>query len=87
MGYNRNMPREAVFGPKALGGIGMTDLFVEQGRAKCIKLLEHIRNMDSIGRLMRIALDWTQLTAGVGFSVLEHPGRSTPLLSTRHLQM
>jgi hypothetical protein len=47
MGYNRNIPRAIVFGPKLMGGLGMLELFVEQGRSKGMKLLEHVRNEKS----------------------------------------
>jgi hypothetical protein len=31
MGYNRNSPKEVVYGPVDMGGLGLHDLYVEQG--------------------------------------------------------
>jgi hypothetical protein len=31
LGYNRHMPRAVVFAPTTVGGIGLLDLFTEQG--------------------------------------------------------
>lgn len=43
MGLNRHMPLEIVFGPKELGGLGLRHLRAEQGTAKSIALLKHVR--------------------------------------------
>jgi hypothetical protein len=43
LGYNRHMPRQIVFAPTHFGGIGLNDLYVEQGLAQLTFLLKHLR--------------------------------------------
>jgi hypothetical protein len=78
MGFNRNMPREVVFGPISNGGIGLRHLYVEQGCQKIFALLQHIRRHSRLGQMMRCLLQWTQVTAGVGFPVHAEPWRDLP---------
>jgi hypothetical protein len=39
MGYNRHMPRAVVFSPTTLGGIGLLELYTEQGCSKIIIII------------------------------------------------
>ena len=73
MGYNKNMPRAVVFGPIKHGGIGMPHMFTEQGAAQTTELLKHVRSDSPSGVMARIAINWYQLSTGVGFDTLEEP--------------
>jgi hypothetical protein len=53
LGYNRNTPRQIVFGPPAFGGIGMLDMAVEQGLAHTSFLLGHMRGNSEIAKLSK----------------------------------
>jgi hypothetical protein len=78
MGFNRNMPREVVFGPTSIGGIGLQYLYVEQGCQKTSAILQHIRQHSRLGKMMWTAIQWNQVTAGVGCAILTEPPRSLP---------
>jgi hypothetical protein len=78
MGFNRNMPLEVAFGPSHLGGIGLRHLYVEQGYLKISALLRRMRQNSRLGQMIWIAIQWTQVTAGVGFALLAEPGRFLP---------
>jgi hypothetical protein len=75
MGFNRNMPLQVVFGPHSHGDIGLRYLYVEQGYQKASALLQHIRQHSRLGQMMWIAIQWAQVTAGVGFALLAEPWR------------
>jgi hypothetical protein len=63
---------EVVFGPTSISN-GLRHLYVEQGCQKVSALLQHIRQDSRLGRMMWTAIQWTQVTAGVGFAVLSEP--------------
>jgi hypothetical protein len=42
-GFNRNLPRAIVYGPKHYGGLGFTDLYTEQGIAHIHSFIRHTR--------------------------------------------
>lgn len=74
MGYNRNMPREVVYGPIQMGGLGMHDLYIEQGIKATTALMGHLRETNSYtGKMMRIELQWCQVQAGISMNLLEEP--------------
>jgi ribonuclease HI len=70
MGYNRNMPKRAVYGPKEMGGLGLMDIFIEQGAAKALFLVRHLRTNRTLGKSMRAQLQWAQRVAGTDESIL-----------------
>jgi hypothetical protein len=78
MGFNKHMPLAVVFGPSYLGGVGLRRLYVEQGSPKISALIEHIRQNGRLGQMMWIAIQWAQVTAGVGFALLGKPDRFLP---------
>jgi hypothetical protein len=43
MGYNRHTPKEVVYGPPAMGGLGFHDLIIEQGIHQVTALVGHLR--------------------------------------------
>jgi hypothetical protein len=70
MGYNRNMPKRVVYGPRELGGLGLMDIFIEQGAAKALFLVRHLRTNRTLGKSMRAQLQWAQRVAGIEESIL-----------------
>ena len=56
MGYNCNMPREVVFKPKEMGGVGMHDYYIEQGIRQIFSLVGHTRQNSDTGQIMMIEL-------------------------------
>ena len=73
MGFNKHTPREIVFGPPSLGGIGMHNLYVEQGIRHLSSLLGHVRQSGTTGSMMLAQLQWCQIQAGCGFHLLASP--------------
>ena len=65
LGYNRNMPREVVFGPHSQGGIGLAGLYVTQGTAHVMTAIQQTR-MDTgqLSDVMKIAEEWAQKITG-----------------------
>ena len=64
MGFNCNMPREVIYGPPSVFGLGFHDLYVEQGIKQVTALVGHLRQDSDTGRMMRIELQWCQMQAG-----------------------
>jgi hypothetical protein len=56
MGINRNVARNIVFGPKALGGLEMHDLYTIQGTKRLQYFLGHVMCNDGNGNLKRICV-------------------------------
>jgi hypothetical protein len=80
VGYNRNTPLSVAYGPKNLGGIGMSDLFVEQGTAKTAMILKQVRANKELGRLIRCQYQWAQRVAGTEKQILMDPKTRIPQL-------
>jgi hypothetical protein len=75
IGYNRHMPRALVFAPSSIGGIGLLDLFNEQGNLKVLTTISHIRANTPLRQTIIIAIETFQTLAGLTTSALEttHP--------------
>jgi hypothetical protein len=83
MGYNRNSPKEVVYGPVEMGGFGFHDLFIEQGIQQVTALMGHLREAKSkTGKMMKIEMDWCHLQAGTGDHLLETPGTNIDYIET-----
>jgi hypothetical protein len=68
------IPASIRHGPKELGGLELYDLSTEAG-IESIKFFRDALYADSEnGRLLRLNLQYSQLEAGIGDSLLEHPG-------------
>ena len=78
MGYNRHTAQAIVYGPKEDGGIGLMDLYSLQGSRKAVTLIEHTRSESTVGKTLLINLKWTQQALGVGFDILQYPGKNIP---------
>ena len=72
-GYNSNMPRCLVYGPRKFGGIGLMHLHTCQGIELVLTVIKHMRFNDDIARMMQIAIDSFQLTAGLPVNILHQP--------------
>jgi hypothetical protein len=69
-GYNRHTKREILYGPKEYGGASFRHLYVLQGIGQVTSFLRHWRQQSVTGELLRCALAWTHMTAGVSQSIL-----------------
>jgi hypothetical protein len=79
-GYSSKTSRAVVFGPRRFLGIGDRHLYYEQGIGATLQLVKHIRSGSNLGTFLQIGLDWTQLHAGVSFSILENTITALPHL-------
>jgi hypothetical protein len=83
MGYNRNSPKEVVYGPVEMGGFWLNDLYVEQGIKQVSALVGRLREKKSkTGQMMRIELDWCQVQAGIAAHLLEDPSSDIDYIET-----
>ena len=82
MGYNQNMPKEVVFGPVELGGLGMHDLFIEQGIRQILALVGHLSQNSVTSKMMLIELQWCQVQAGTSDHLLESPSTEIDYIET-----
>jgi hypothetical protein len=66
MGFNRNMPREVVFGSQMYQGLGLRHLYDLQGSDGIRLLLQELNTPgNSLATVIKIALDIAQLEAGI----------------------
>jgi hypothetical protein len=72
IGYNRHMLRALVFAPTSIGGIGLLDLFMEQGGGKLLLILTHLRSKSPIETTILILLESYQTCAGITYPALEN---------------
>jgi hypothetical protein len=80
MGFSSKTCRHVVFGPRKYLGIGARDLVKERGVQQILLLLKHIRSDQDLSTLLRIALEWFQLQAGITSPILECPNLKLPYL-------
>jgi hypothetical protein len=52
-------------------GIGLRHLYVEQGYLKTFILLPYLRQHGRLGPMMCVAIQWTQVIAGVDFFLMQ----------------
>jgi hypothetical protein len=71
MGLPPTLPLEIVYGDKYFGGIGLLNLFAEQGMQQTLLLMRHVRANTTLGQQLIIAIRYYQLHAGIANSVLE----------------
>lgn len=84
LGFKR---RNGRFGSRCQDTKGMTSMSscVQQLHANArwhCSLLKHVRSASKLGTFLQIALDWTQLHAGVFFSIFANTSVSLPHLET-----
>jgi hypothetical protein len=76
MGYNRNMPREVVFGHKLHQGLGFRHLFDMQGIDGTIALLQELNSHSSTNTILMATIQTIQIKAGISSNIFED---TTPL--------
>jgi hypothetical protein len=77
------MPRVVVFSPQEYGGIEFRHFAVEQGAGQIDYFLKFWRTDGEAGSLLRIALSWNQLMAGVSWPILQNVTAPLPHLETK----
>jgi hypothetical protein len=70
MGFNQKTTREVVFGPRAMGRLGLRHLFAEQGTQKVQMIIQQLRIQRPLGKLLTIQLRWAQRRAGTAKTIL-----------------
>jgi hypothetical protein len=65
------MPRPVVFAPTTLGGLGLLDLYTEQGCSKIIIIISHIRSRSPLYLPLIILIESYQTLAGMTTCALE----------------
>jgi hypothetical protein len=71
LGLPTTLPNGIVYGNQYFGGIGLLQLFAEQGIGQTLLFMRHIRAQTTIGNQIIIALRHYQLATGLTDSVLE----------------
>ena len=70
-GYNRNMALDIRGGPKELGETGFYAFLNTVGATKVQHFLKKLRTPNAdVGKALRIAMAWTQYSAGVPYPIL-----------------
>ena len=82
-GYNRNTKKEILYGPLELGGANFRHLYIQQGVGQVTTFVKHWRLQSTAGKLLRIALEWFQVQAGVSYSILTHVKHPLPHLESK----
>ena len=82
MGFNRSFPREVVYSSRHFGGLGLRNLYCEQGIGQVKFLLSHIRTNNETGKRMMINIEQYQLLSGLSTPILE---TTYPIPGTRNI--
>jgi hypothetical protein len=65
LGFNQHMPRDVVLAPLHFGGLGLMDLYVEQGVAHIMFILGQIRSFSPAADTILILLESYQISSGL----------------------
>jgi hypothetical protein len=84
MGFSQKTAGAVVFGPRALGGVGLRHLFAEQGTQKVQMILQQLRVQKPLGRLLITQLRWSQRIAGISEPILVETKKPLPQLAGEH---
>ena len=71
LGLPPTLPNDVVYGDQYFGGVGLIQLFAEQGMLMTLLFLRHIRAKTDLGKQIEIGLRYYQLHAGLSNCVLE----------------
>lgn len=74
-GYASTTKRLLVFASRASGGLGMRDIYLEQGIAQLQRLFQALRTPGYPRDLLLLSLKWWHVHAGVNFNLLQEPSR------------
>jgi hypothetical protein len=81
MGYNRHFPRAIVFGPIEYGGMGLKNLYFQQGFLQIKGFLPATREDTTVTPLLRILMRTMQLEAGTSHNQLQSSWHRKRILS------
>lgn len=70
---NRHTPHAVIFGDARYGGIGLPDLYTDQGYGQLKLLIGHLKLDDETGQLIRVAMSHLQLHVGSSCFIFELP--------------
>ena len=76
LGFNRNISKALVYGPERLGGLGLTDLYTQQGICMMDTCIYQLRKGGEIAILLQISIMETQLEYGASQKVFGSPALS-----------
>ena len=84
-GFNRTTCQDILFGPSRFGGGNFRPFSMLQGVSQITTFLRHWRSPSQAGTLLKIAVSWTQLSAGTSVSFLEDVDTPLPHLEVKWL--
>ena len=84
-GYNRRTKREIIYGPAYLGGANFRSLYSVQGVGQIIAFMKYWRSPCQAGKLLRIAVAWTQFTIGTSTLFLQDTETPLPHMESKWL--
>jgi hypothetical protein len=73
MGFMGMTKRALVFGPEEYGGLGITDLWMEQGIQHISLLIGQLRNGGEARTLLVLGIEWMVLMIGCPEEILSYP--------------
>ena len=85
-GFNRKTKREIIYGPTNLGGANFRSLYSIQGIGQVAAFLKYWRSPSQAGKLLRIAVAWTQYSIGTSVSFLTDTTTPLPHMEVKWLQ-
>jgi hypothetical protein len=85
-GFNRKTKREIIYGPAMLGGANFRSLYSIQGTGQVTSFLKYWRSPSQAGKLLRIAVAWTQYTVGTSISFLTDTTTPLPHMEVKWLK-
>jgi hypothetical protein len=85
-GYNRKTKREVIYGPASLGGANFRSLYSVQGVGQVTSFMKYWRSPSQAGKLLRIAVAWTQYSVGTSISFLTDVRTRLPHMETKWLR-
>lgn len=78
-GYNRNMSRAIRYAPFHMGGAGFKELYMEQGALMIQQVQKYLNSPQTpIGKMLIMAVSWTQAFLGTSKFFLAHPHHPIP---------
>ena len=85
-GYNRKTKREIIYGPACLGGANFRSLFTIQGTGQVLSFIKYWRSPSQAGKLLWIAVAWTQYSIGMSTPFLSETGTPIPQMEVKWLK-
>ena len=85
-GYNRKTKREIIYGPACLGGANFRSLYTIQGTGQVLAFVKYWRSPSQAGKLLRVAVAWTQYAIGMATPFLSDTSTPLPHMESKWLQ-